>query len=126
MKSIFAVPFLALALSSFQASAVCLYITDSYSGIVSGGVEQTAYGPFTVTSANGCSNANIDARVSVLGVGRAPETFIERQVGGSWNRVTFGIGANASYNGPLGTYRVRVRNGEELPKAYSGTTRYGR
>lgn len=126
MKSLIALPFVALMLMSSQASALCLYITDSYSGIVSGKMEDTAYGPFTITSANGCSNANIDARISALGVGRAPEVYIERQVGGSWKRETFGIGSNASYNGPLGTYRVRVNNDDDVPKAYSGTTRYGR
>lgn len=126
MKSLFAIPLLALALMSFQANALCLYITNSFTGIVPGATTQTAYGPFTVTSASGCSNANIDTRVSALGVGRAPDTFIEREVSGTWSQVTFNIGGNASYNGPLGTYRVRVKNGDELPKAYSGTTRYGR
>ncbi len=126
MKSLIALPFAVLVFMSSQVSAACLYITDSFNGIVPGGVEDTAYGPFTITSANGCSNANIDARISPLGVGGPPETFVERQEGSSWHRVTFGIGGNASYNGPLGTYRVRVKNGADLPKAYSGTTRFGR
>lgn len=126
MKGLIALPLAVLMFVSLQAGAACLYITDSYSGVVPGGVENTAYGPFTITSGNGCSNANIDARVTALGVGSPPETFIERQVGGSWSRVTFGIGGNASYNGPFGTYRVQVKNGGDLPKAYSGTTKYGR
>lgn len=126
MKSLIAVPFAMLMVMSSQVSAACLYITDSYSRIVPGESEQTAYGPFTITSANGCSNANVDVRISALGVGRAPEVYIEREIGASWKRETFGIGSNATYNGPLGTYRVRVKNNEELPKAYSGTARYGR
>lgn len=126
MKSLIAVPFAMLMVMSSQVSAACLYITDSFSGIVSGKQVDTAHGPFKITSANGCSNANIDVRVSALGVGRGPEVYIERQVGGSWKRETFGIGSNATYNGPLGTYRVQVNNDEELPKAYSGTNRYGR
>lgn len=126
MKSLFAIPFLALALASFQANALCLYITDSYSGVVPGDAVQTAYGPFTITSANGCSNASIDARISALGVGRPPEVYIERQVGDSWKRETFSLSGNASYSGALGTYRVVVKNNDALPKAYSGTTRYGR
>ena len=126
MKSLIALPFAVLMVVSSQVFAACLYITDSYTNIVPGGAEQTAYGPFTITSANGCSNANVEARISALGVGRAPEVYIEREIGASWTRETFGIGSNATYNGPLGTYRVRVKNNEELPKAYSGTARYGR
>lgn len=126
MKSLFAIPLLALALMSFQANALCLYITDSFTGIVPGDSEQTAHGPFTVTSSGGCSHANIETRISALGVGRAPELYIERLVSGSWKRETFGISNSASYNGPLGSYRVRVKNNEPLPKAYSGTARYGR
>lgn len=126
MKSLFAIPFLALALTSFQANALCLYITESFSGIVPPDTTDTANGPFSITSAGGCAGASINATVSAGGAGRAPEIYIEREVGGSWSRVTFSIGNNASFSGPHGNYRVRVRNSEAAPKSYSGTVRYGR
>ena len=126
MKSLFAVPFLALALTSLQANALCLYITESFTGIISPDTTETANGPFSITSAGGCAGASINASVSASGAGRAPEIFIERQVGGAWKRETFSIGNNASYSGPHGTYRVRVRNADAAPKSYSGTVRYGR
>jgi hypothetical protein len=126
MKSFFAVPFLALAFVSFQAQAVCLYITDNYSGILPAKTENTVSGPFTITSAGGCAGASIDATVSSSGAGRAPEIYIEREVGGAWVRATFSIGNNASYSGPHGTYRVRLNNQDVVSKFYSGTVRYGR
>lgn len=125
MKSLFAVPFLALALTSFQANALCLYITESFSGIVPPDSTDTANGPFAITSAGGCAGASINATVSA-GAGRTPEIYIERAVGGAWSRVSFSIGSNASFSGPHGTYRVRVKNPEAAPKSYSGTVRYGR
>lgn len=126
MKSLIVLPFVALMLLASQVSALCLYITDSYSGTVEADTEQTAYGPFTITSSNGCSAASIDVSITASGVGRAPEVFIERQIGGTWKRETFGLGTTASHSGPLGIYRVRVGNDGVLPIAYSGTTKYGR
>ena len=126
MKSLFAVPFLALALTSFQANALCLYITESFSGILSPKEEITAQGPFSITSAGGCAGASINASISASGAGSAPRMYIERAVGSTWTRLTFGIGPNASYSGPHGTYRVVVENPEAVSKAYSGTVRYGR
>lgn len=131
MKSFFAVPFLALALAlafvSFQAQAVCLYITDNYSGIIQPESEAIALGPFTITGANGCSNANIDAMVSAAGGGRAPQIYIQQQVGGSWRTVASNpLSAYASWLGPLGTYRVMLDNREAVSKSYWGTVRFGR
>jgi hypothetical protein len=127
MKSFFAVPFLALAFVSFQAQAVCLYITDNYSGIIQPESEAIALGPFTITGANGCSNANIDAMVSAAGGGRAPQIYIQQQVGGSWRTVASNpLSAYASWLGPLGTYRVMLDNREAVSKSYWGTVRFGR
>lgn len=126
MKSLFALPMLMLALVSFQASAACLYIADSFTGIAPPQARIFVYGPFTITPANGCSTANIEARISAAGVGRAPEIYIERQVGASWKRETFNLGGFQSYQGAFGTYRVAVYNGESASKAFSGTVKYGR
>jgi len=126
MKSLFALPFLALALTSFQASALCLYVTESFGGILPPDSARTANGPFSITSAGGCAGASINATVSAGGAGRAPEVYIEREVGGAWSRVSFGIGSNTSFSGGYGTYRVTVKNSDATPKSYSGTVRYGR
>lgn len=126
MKSLIALPLAALMLVSAQVSALCLSITESYSGIMAPGDEITAHGPFTITSSGGCSGASIDAMVSAGGTGRAPDIFIEREVGSSWRRVSFSIGSNASYVGPFGNYRVRLKNNDAVSRSYSGTVRYGR
>jgi hypothetical protein len=126
MKSLIALPLAVLMFVSFQASALCLNIADSYTGIMQPNDEITVYGPFKITGANGCSAANIDATVSAGGAGSAPAIFIEREVGSSWSRVSFSIGTNASYVGPFGTYRVRLKNETSASKSYSGTVRYGR
>jgi hypothetical protein len=126
MKSRIALPLAVLMLVSFQASALCLNITESYTGVIPPKTESTAYGPFSITSANGCSGAGIDAMVSAGGAGKAPEIFIEREIGSFWSRVSFSIGNNASYVGPFGNYRVRLKNEEAAPKSFSGTVRYGR
>ncbi|UVL11297.1 hypothetical protein LOY39_11620 [Pseudomonas rhodesiae] len=127
MKSLTALPFVVLMLMSAQASALCTYITQSYGGIIQPKNEVTAYGPFTVNSANGCLNANVEAAVMASGVGRAPEIYIEGDVGGGvWQRLTYSLGNNATWVGPFGSYRVRLYNDETTPKAYSGTVRYGR
>ncbi|MGF6094140.1 hypothetical protein [Pseudomonas sp. 18175] len=126
MKGLFAVPFLALALTSFQANALCLYITESFTGIVEPGGTNTAHGPFSITPAGGCTGSNITATVTASGAGSAPRIFIERAVGGTWKRETFGTGPNLSYTGGFGTYRVMIQNQDALSKSYSGTVRYGR
>lgn len=127
MKGLFALPCLALMLLSAQVSALCLTITDSYSGIIQPESEAVALGPFTITGANGCSNANIDAMVSAAGGGRAPQIYIQQQVGGSWKTVAGNpLTAYASWLGPLGTYRVMLENRETVSKSYWGAVRFGR
>lgn len=54
-------------LLSSQVSALCLTITDTYTGIIQPDSEDTGLGPFTITGANGCSSANIDAMVAAAG-----------------------------------------------------------
>lgn len=127
MKSLFAQPFLVLLLMSAPVSALCLNITDSYSGIIQPDSEAVALGPFTITANNGCANANIDAMVSVAGGGRAPQIYIQQQVGGAWKTVAGNpLSAYASWLGPLGTYRVMLDNREAVSKSYWGTVRFGR
>lgn len=124
MKGLFAIPFLALALTSFQASALCLYVTESFSGGLPPRTAVVVNGPFTITAEGGCAGANIEASIS--GSGRTPEMHIERQIGGVWRRAAFNIGNNASYSGGYGTYQIRVINQDNDSKSYSGTVRYGR
>ncbi|WP_296261554.1 MULTISPECIES: hypothetical protein [unclassified Pseudomonas] len=126
MKRLLAISFVSLAALSFQASALCLKITNSYSGTMAANSKIVAYGPFTITSVNGCSQANITASVSAVGVGPTPKLYIERQQGASWIPVAGNTGNNASYLGPLGTYRVRQENRETVSTTYSGSTGYGR
>lgn len=127
MKSIFCTCFLVLMLLSAPVSALCLSITDSYNGIIQPDSQATALGPFTITGANGCANANIDAMVSAAGGGRAPQVYIQQQVGGSWKTVAGNpLSANVSWLGPLGTYRVMLDNREAVSKSYWGTVRFGR
>lgn len=126
MKRLIVFPFALLLGLSFQVSALCLNVSESYSGIIEGKVESTAHGPFTITSAGGCSGANINAMVSASGAGRAPLISIERESGGGWSLVASSIGSSVSYVGSFGTYRVRLKNPEAISKAYSGSVRYGR
>ncbi|MBC3195746.1 hypothetical protein [Pseudomonas poae] len=126
MKKLIALPFAVLMLASMQASALCLSINDSYTGVVKPKTAVTAYGPFSITSANGCLTASVDAMVSIGGAGKAPEIYIEREVGASWKRETYSVGNNASYVGPFGRYRVILNKDSDIPKSYSGTVRYGR
>lgn len=126
MKSLIALPFALLMGLSFQTSALCLNVSESYSGIIEGKTELTAHGPFTITPANGCSGASIDAFVSSGGAGSAPRILIERALGGSWQSVSTSIGNSVSHVGSFGTYRVRLDNPEALSKSYSGSVRYGR
>ncbi|WP_248750736.1 hypothetical protein [Pseudomonas sp. MWU15-20650] len=126
MKALFAVPVLASVFLSFQVSAGCWSITDTYTGILQEGIEITAYGPFTITSANGCFGANIDATISAVDRGRPPQLSIEREVGSSWQQVAGNTGSNVLFSGSFGTYRVRLKNPDAAPKVYLGTVKYGR
>lgn len=125
MKGLIALPCVALMLLSAQVSALCLYISDSYSGLLQPGVETTVYGPFTITSANGCAGATIDVSASTGG-GRAPQLIIQKQLGVSWQSVATSFGSSASYSGSFGTYRVAMFNSDPDVKSYSGTAKYGR
>ena len=125
MKGLIALPCLALMLLSAQVSALCLYISDSYSGLLPPGVETTVYGPFIITSANGCAGATIDASASTGG-GRAPQLIIQKQLGASWQSVATSFGSSASYSGSFGTYRVAMFNSDPDVKSYSGIAKYGR
>lgn len=126
MKGLIALPCLALMLFSTQVSALCLYISDSYSGLLQPGVETTVYGPFTITSANGCAGATIDASASTSGGGRAPQLIIQKQAGVSWGDVAGTFGGTTSYSGVFGTYRIVMINSGSEAQSYSGTARYGR
>ncbi|MCF5658257.1 MULTISPECIES: hypothetical protein [Pseudomonas] len=127
MKGFIAWPVAALMFVSVQVSALCLNISESYTGVVPSDTEGTAFGPFTIAGDNGCLNANISAMVSAGGAGRAPEIYIQQAVGATWKIVAGNpLSANASWVGPFGTYRVVLRNPDAAPKSYSGTVRYGR
>lgn len=126
MKRFLAVPLITLAAISFQASAACLYITNQYTGTMAPNAVITAYGPFTITGANGCAKANITASVSISGRGVAPKLYIDQQQGSGWVQVAADTGNNVSYLGSFGTYRVRQVNNDAVSKVYSGSTNYGR
>ena len=126
MKNLLALLFIVLMGLSSQTYALCLYITDTYSGILEPFSEAAVYGPFTITSANGCSGATIDVNASTQGSGRAPWLIIQKQSGGSWVDVAGIAGSNTSYSGEFGTYRVFLINDQAQAKSYLGTTRYGR
>lgn len=127
MKRLIALPFSALMVVSVQVSALCLNISENFSGIIGADNETTAHGPFTIGGNNGCSAANIEAMVSAGGAGRAPQISIEREVGSSWTKVAANpLSPRVSWLGPFGTYRIRVHNPEAVSKTYSGTVRYGR
>ncbi|WP_426131183.1 hypothetical protein [Pseudomonas sp. DWP1b1] len=126
MKGLIALPVAVLMGVSFQASALCLSVSESYSGIIESRTELIVHGPFAITPANGCSGASIDAVVSPGGAGSAPRISIERELGGGWQSVATSIGNSVSHVGNFGTYRVRLDNPEAIPKSYSGNVRYGR
>lgn len=126
MKSLIAVPVLALLFASAQVSAACLYITDSYGGVLEAGARVQAYGPFSMTAANGCIGATIETTLSIGGGGKGAQTIIERQMGSTWLEVGGNYGTKASYSGPHGTYRLVLRNPDDFAKPYSGTVNYGR
>ncbi|MGJ7516101.1 hypothetical protein ACSFE6_17450 [Pseudomonas baetica] len=126
MKTLLALPFAALMLVSGQASAACTYIKNTYTGTVPANADIVVQGPFTITGANGCRQANISSTISALGSGSPPNLVIERLDGSIWKHIDGGNRSSASALGPLGTYRVRHVNNHNVPRGYSGTTRYGR
>ncbi|MNL03823.1 hypothetical protein D3C87_1243710 [compost metagenome] len=126
MKTLLALPFAALMFASSHASAACVYIQNTYSGIVPANSDVIVQGPFTITGANGCRQANITSTITALGAGSPPNLVIEKLDGSTWSHVDGGNRSTASTLGPLGTYRVRHVNNHHVARGYSGTTRYGR
>jgi len=126
MKTFFALSLVGLILAAGQASAACINIRNTYTGSVPANSSVIAEGPFTMTTANGCAQANISSTISAVGAGSPPALFIDRLVGSSWTQVGGGTGTTASYLGPVGTYRIRHVNNTVAVKVYSGTTSYGR
>jgi len=126
MKILLAIPFAALIFATDQASAACTYIQNTYSGIVPANSYIVVQGPFTITGANGCRQANISSTIAALGSGAPPSLVIEKLEGTIWKYVDGGNRNSASALGSLGTYRVRHVNNHDVPRGYSGTTRYGR
>lgn len=126
MKKLAALSLAGLIFAATQVSAACISIKNTYNGSVPANSEIIAYGPFTVTSSNGCSMANISSTIAPLGAGSPPSLRIDRLVGSNWVEVAGNTGRNASYLGPLGTYRVRHVNTNSVSLLYSGTTAYGR
>jgi hypothetical protein len=104
----------------------CIYIQNTYSGIVPANTTVIAQGSFTITSANGCRQANISSTIAGLGAGSPPSLFIDRLDGSTWTEVDGGNRQSVSALGQLGTYRVRHENNHDVARGYSGTTRYGR
>lgn len=127
MKGFIAWPVAALMFVSVQVSALCLNISESYTGIIEPGGNDAAYGPLKITGDNGCLNASINAVVSAGGAGSAPQIYIDQEAGGAWRPVAGNpVAASVSWAGPLGTYRVRLHNPDPVPKSYSVVVRYGR
>lgn len=126
MKILFSLSLASLILASTQASAACISILNTYNGSVPANSFVIAQGPFTITNANGCRQANISATITASGAGSAPKLYIDRQTGSTWTQVAGGRGNTASVLGPLGTYRVRHENTLNTQRQYSGTTRYAR
>lgn len=126
MKSLIAIPLLVLMFASAQVSAACLYITDSYGGVLQGDAEVLAYGPFSMTAANGCIGATIDVTLSISGGGKGAQMIIQRLIGSSWQSVGGNFGTRSSFSGPHGTYRLLLKNPDDYAKPYSGTLNYGR
>ncbi|MVV48745.1 hypothetical protein EJA72_10890 [Pseudomonas sp. PB120] len=126
MKTFFALSLTSLILATGEASAACTNITNTYSGTVPANSYVIAQGPFTVTGANGCRQANISSTIAPIGAGAPPKLFIDRLTGSAWTEVSGGTGRTASALGQLGTYRVRHVNNLNVSRQYSGTTRYGK
>jgi hypothetical protein len=126
MKIVLALSRASLTLTTGQVSAACTNILNTYNGTVSANSFVIAQGPFTITSVNGCRQANISSNITALGVGTPPELYIDRLTGSTWTQVAGGSGNTASALGPLGTYRVRHVNKLSIDRQYSGSTRYAR
>lgn len=126
MKRFFALSVLAWVFLSFQVSAGCWSITDTYTGIIEADSEKIAYGPFAITSANGCLSANIDVTLSAVDRGRPPQLILQQAAGASWNQVAGNTGSNVLYSGPFGSYRVIIKKPDATSKVYLGTVKYGR
>lgn len=126
MKTLLALSFTSLILAAGEASAACTNISNTYNGTVPANSFVIAQGPFTITSANGCRQANISSTIAPVGAGTPPGLFIDRLTGSTWTEVTGGTGRTASALGRLGTYRVRHVNNLNVARQYSGTTRYSR
>jgi hypothetical protein len=109
-----------------HASAACTNIRDTYSGTVPANSTAIAYGPFNISSANGCRQANIQSTITAVGAGSPPKLYIDRLTGSTWTQVAGGTGNTASILGQLGTYRILHKNESSIDKQYSGTTRYSR
>lgn len=126
MKRLIAIPVLLLMFASAQVSAACLYITDSYGGVLPASASEQAYGPFSMTFANGCIGATIDVTLSISGGGKGALMSIQRLIGSSWQQVGGNFGTRASFSGPHGTYRLVLVNPDDFAKPYTGTLNYGR
>ncbi|WP_448111462.1 hypothetical protein [Pseudomonas lini] len=126
MKNYPALAFAALIFTTGQADAACTSIQNTYSGTVPANSYVIAQGPFTITGANGCRQANISSTIRAQGSGSPPGLYIDRLDGPTWTQVDGGNRNNASALGRLGTYRVRHVNNLDVARGYSGTTRYGR
>ncbi len=126
MKTLLALPLAALILSTDQASAACIYIQNTYSGVISANSEIIVQGPFTITGANGCSKANITSSIRALGAGSPPSLHLDKLTGSNWTQIDGGNKNNVSTLGEFGSYRIRLKNDHDVIKGYSGTTRYGR
>ncbi|KAB0481606.1 hypothetical protein [Pseudomonas reinekei] len=126
MKTLLALAFAALMFTTGHASAACVYIQNTYSGIVPANSFVVVQGPFTITGANGCRQANITSTITGLGLGSPPSLVIEKLDGSVWKHIDGGNRSTASTLGALGTYRVRHVNDHNVARGYSGTTRYGR
>lgn len=126
MKRLILLPVIGLLFVAGQVNAACINIRDTYSGIAPANTAFVAYGPVTVTRASDCRNANISSTITALGTGASPDLRIERLIGTTWTVVAENTGRNASYIGPLGTYRVIHDNTSSVDQGYSGTTRFSR
>lgn len=125
MKAFITFSLAGLILAS-QTSTACTNIRDTYSGTVPANSFIIAQGPFDITAANGCRQANISSTISPSGPGAPPKLYIDRLTGSTWTEVAGGSGNNASVLGVLGTYRVRHVNTLSVDRHYSGTTSYSR
>jgi hypothetical protein len=81
MKILTAFSLAGMLLAINHASAACTNIRDTYSGTVPANSFVIAQGPFNITSANGCRQANIQSTISAVGAGSPPKLFIDKLTG---------------------------------------------